>query len=54
MRLFLALSDPSYVGGGVRGGEVLCAETNHLAVLWGIVEKLASEDLPTGLAEVLR
>lgn len=54
MRLFLSLSDPSYVGGGVRGGEVLCVEMNHLAVSWGFVEKPASEDLPTGLAEVLR
>lgn len=38
----------------MRGGEVLCAETDHLTVLWGLIEKPASEDLPTGLAEVLR
>lgn len=38
----------------MRGGEVLCAETNHLAVSWGLAQKPASKDLPTGLAEVLR
>lgn len=38
----------------MRGGEVLRAETNHLAVGWGHVQEAAGEDLPTGLAEVLR
>lgn len=38
----------------MRGGEVLHAEPNHLAVGWRRVQELAGEDLAAGLAEVLR
>lgn len=43
---------PSYVGGGVRGGEVLQPETNNLGVRWR-VQEAAGEDLAAGLPEVL-
>lgn len=45
---------PSYGDGGVRGGEVLHAETNHLAVGWRPVQEVAGEDLVTGLTKILR
>lgn len=44
---------PSYVGGGVGGGEVLHAETDHLAVGQRRVKEAAGEDLAAGLAEIL-
>ncbi len=43
-----------HVGGGVGGGEVLHAETDHLAVGRRWVQEAAGEDLAAGLAEVLR
>lgn len=45
---------PSYIGGGVCGGEVLHAETNHLSLGWRWVQGAAGEDLATGFPEVLR
>lgn len=38
----------------MRGGEVLHAETNHLAVGWRPVQEVAGEDLVTGLTKILR
>lgn len=38
----------------MRGGEVLHAETNHLAVGWRPIQEVAGEDLVTGLTKILR
>lgn len=43
----------SYVGGGVRRGEVLHTETHHSAFGRLRVQEAAGEHLPAGLAEVL-
>ena len=47
-------SAPSDVGGGVCGGEVIHAKSNHLLVGWRRVWEMAGEDLAAGFSEILR